>query len=92
MKIKNALPLVQNVLGFLIQRGKFNTAFATTAVSGSAIYSEELVSLIDSLSTALLGAESATQIAGAMSTGGVTAVIGGLFALINLYVNYKEKK
>lgn len=92
MKIKESLPLLSQILSFLIQKGKFNTAFATTTVAGSAIYSTELINFIKNIGTTVFDAQAADLFVNSLTSGGVTAIVAGVFAAINLFVSLKQKQ
>lgn len=92
MKIKESLPLFSQVLSFLIQKGKFNTAFATTTVAGSAIYSVELINFVKSIGTTVFDAQAAELFVSSLTSGGMTAIVAGIFAAINLFVSLKQKQ
>lgn len=92
MKIKDVLPVLSQVIGFILQKGKFNTAFATTTVASSAVYSEELLNFVESLGSIVFDAQSAELFVSNLTSGGIVAVVAGVFAGINLFMSYKQKQ
>lgn len=92
MKIKHLLPLLNQVLGFLVQKGKFNTAFATTTVASSVVYSDELIAFVKNTSELFFDTVTSQMIAQSLTTGGVATIVAGVFATINLFMNLKKKQ